>query len=378
MPEPRNSAERGPLRVGVAGVGNVGAAHAREFGSGGMRGALLAAIADPRPANRAAFPGVQSFASGSELIASGAIDAIVISTPHYSHAPLAIQALAAGLHVLVEKPLAVHKAECLQMLAAYERRPNAHQVFAEMLSFRVDPAFLHLRGLLQSGALGALRRILWVSTHWFRSAAYFKESDWRGTWRGEGGGVLLNQCPHQLDLWQWLFGMPQRVQAFCGFGRFHEIEVEDQVTAYFAYESGLDGVFIASTGEAPGTNRLEINGELGKVVLDSQGLSFVRNLQASSAYIANNPGRNLAPPTESQTFAFPALQNPRRVVLENFVATILEGDSLIAPAPEGLASVELANAMIYSGISGKAVPLPLDPALYAAELERLVRTSSER
>jgi predicted dehydrogenase len=247
-----------------------------------------------------------------------------------------------------------------------------------MLSFRIDPAFLHLRALLASGALGTLRRILWVSTHWFRSDAYFKDSDWRGTWRGEGGGVLLNQCPHQLDLWQWLFGMPQRVQAFCGFGRFHEIEVEDQVTAYLAYEGGLNGVFIASTGEAPGTNRLEINGDLGKVVLDAHGLAFTRNAQAAPAYIAENPGRNALPPTTSELFTFPVLENPRRIVLSNFVATILEGEALIAPAYEGMASVELANAMIYSGITGQGVSLPLDPALYAIELARLVQGSPAR
>jgi len=378
VPQLRNSTEHGPLRVGVVGVGNVGAAHARELAADRVPGATLAAVADTKPSALAAFPQAQGFASGAALIASGAIDALLIATPHYAHTPLAIQALDAGLHVLVEKPLAVHKADCLAMIAAYERRPNRHQVFAEMLSFRIDPAFLHLRALLEAGALGRLRRILWLSTHWFRSDAYFKDSDWRGTWEGEGGGVLLNQCPHQLDLWQWLFGMPQRVHAFCGFGRFHEIEVEDQVTAYLAYEDGSNGVFIASTGEAPGTNRLEINGDLGKVVLDADGLGFTRNEAPSPAYIAANPGRNALPPTTLERFTFPALENPRRVVLANFVATILEGEALIAPATEGMASVELANAMIYSGITGAAVTLPLDPALYATELARLVQGSRAR
>jgi predicted dehydrogenase len=378
VPEHRNSIEHGPLRVGVAGVGNVGAAHARELAAGRVPGAALAAVADTNPSALAAFPEARCFASGAQLIASGAIEALIIATPHYAHTPLAIQALGAGLHVLVEKPLAVHKADCLQMIAAYERRPNPRQVFAEMLSFRIDPAFLHLRALLGSGALGRLRRILWVSTHWFRSDAYFKDSDWRGTWRGEGGGVLLNQCPHQLDLWQWLFGMPQHVHAFCGFGRFHQIEVEDQVTAYLAHEDGLNGVFIASTGEAPGTNRLEINGDLGKLVLDAHGLGFTRNAAAAPAYIVENPGRNAQPQTTHELFTFPPLENPRRVILANFAATILEGEALIAPASEGMASVELANAMIYSGITGQAVTLPLDPALYATELARLVQTSPAR
>ena len=373
MTEHRNGTEHRPLRVGIAGVGNVGAAHAREFAAGRVPGATLSAVADPQPSALAAFPEARRFASGAELITAGVIDALVIATPHYAHTPLAVQALDAGLHVLVEKPLAVHKADCLKMIAAFERRPDPARVFAEMLSFRIDPAFLQLRALLGAGALGRLRRILWVSTHWFRSDAYFQDSDWRGTWRGEGGGVLLNQCPHQLDLWQWLFGMPRRVHAFCGFGRFHPIEVEDQVTAYLAHEDGLNGVFIASTGEAPGVNRLEISGDLGKVVLDAHGLELTRNAEPAPAYIARNPGRNAQPPTTTEVFTFPALENPRRVVLANFVATILEGESLIAPACDGMASVELANAMIYSGIIGKGVALPLDPALYAEQLEQLVQ-----
>ena len=380
MPALRNSPEHGPLRVGVVGLGNVGGAHARELLAGRVPGAALAAVADSKPSALAAFPTLPGFASGAELIASGAIDALIIATPHYSHTPLAVSALAAGLHVLVEKPLAVHKADGLKMIEAYEQRPRPSQVFAEMLSLRIDPAFLQLRALLQAGALGRLRRILWLSTHWFRSDAYFTGSDWRGTWRGEGGGVLLNQCPHQLDIWQWLWGMPARVQAFCGFGRFHAIEVEDQVTAYLDYEDGLNGVFIASTGEAPGTNRLEINGDLGKIVLDARAstLTLTRNAVPAPAFIADNPGRNAAPETTSELLTFQALDNPRLVVLSNFAAAILQGDALIAPAAEGLGSVELANAMIYSAISGQMLTLPLDPALYANALASWIAGAARR
>ncbi len=362
----------GPLRLGVIGVGNVGAAHARELAAGRVTGSVLAGIADPNGLALGQFPNVPSFVSGAELIASGAIDAVVISTPHYAHTPLAIEALRAGLHVLCEKPLAVHKADCLKMIAAYEQRPRPQQVFAEMLSQRIDPAFLELRGLLRAGALGALQRITWLSTHWFRSDAYYRESNWRGTWRGEGGGVLLNQCPHQLDLWQWLFGMPQRVHAFCDFGRFHEIEVEDQVTAHLSYDDGPSGLFVASTGEAPGTNRLEVSGDLGKVVIDARGLELTRNERSSLAFLRENRERNAKPATTSESRSFPTLDNPRLRVLQNFSAAILGSEDLIAPASEGMASVELANAMIYSEITKKTVELPLDPALYAAELERLV------
>ena len=360
------------VRVGVVGVGQVGTVHAREIALGTVRGATLAAVCDTSPAALAAFPAVPSFSSGEQLIASGAIEALLIATPHYDHTPLAIAALDAGLHVLVEKPLAVHKADCLKMIAAYERRPNPRQVFAEMLSQRVEPRFLALRKLIASGELGALRRVNWIVTDWFRSDAYYRSSSWRATWRGEGGGVLLNQAPHSLDAWQWLFGMPARVHAFCGFGRSHAIEVEDQVTAYLEYEDGMNGVFVTSTGETPGSNRLEVTGDLGRVVLEGSSLRFDRNAASTSEFIRHGAARNARPAWQTESESLSPSDNPRRAVMQNFVAAILEGEDLIAPASEGMASVELANAMIYSSVTGRTVELPLDPALYAAELARLI------
>ena len=367
-----SAAELESVRVGVVGVGHVGTAHAREISTGRVRGATLAALCDTNPAALAAFPGLPGFSTAERLIASGAIDALLIATPHYDHTPLAVAALAAGLHVLVEKPLAVHKADCLAMLAAYERRPDPRQVFAEMLSQRVDPRFLELRELISSGKLGALRRINWVVTDWFRTDAYYRSSSWRATWRGEGGGVLLNQAPHNLDAWQWLFGMPARVRAFCGFGRFHPIEVEDQVTAYLEYEDGLNGVFVTSTGEAPGSNRLEVAGDLGQVVMEGGTLRITRNAGSTAEFIRHSSDRNARPLVTTESASFQPVDNPRRVVIQNFIAAILKGENLIAPASEGMASVELANAMIYSSIAGQTVDLPLDPALYATELARLV------
>ena len=363
------------LRIAVVGVGNVGAVHARELLLGKVSRATLSAVCDPIPAMRARFPDVPGFSNHTELLASGAADAVLVATPHYDHTPIAIDALAAGVHVLVEKPLAVHKADCLRMIAAYDRRPSPAQVFAEMFSQRIDPRFIKLRELIRGGELGRLRRINWITTDWFRTAAYYRSSAWRATWGGEGGGILLNQCPHSLDSWQWLFGMPARVRAFCGFGRFHEIEVEDQVTAYLEYEDGTNGVFVASTGEAPGTNRLEVVGDLGKVVMGSRGLKFWRNSASVRSFIEREPSGNTAPPFVVEDFELVALASPRTTVIQNFTSAILEGDELIAPASEGLASVELANAMILSTITGQTVSLPLDPALYAAELARLVKAS---
>ena len=361
------------LQVAVVGVGNVGSSHARALASGDVRGARLAAVCDPSADARARFAQVPGFSNQTELLAAGLVDAVLIATPHYDHTPLAVQALAAGLHVLVEKPLAVHQADAMRMLGAYEQRPNPRQQFAEMLVLRTDPRFLRLRALIQSGELGVLRRIHWTITDCLRTDAYYRSSAWRATWRGEGGGVLLNQCPHSLDLWQWLFGMPRRVHAFCGFGRMHPISVEDQVTAYLEYETGTNGVFVASTGEAPGRNRLEVVGDLATVVVERHGLSITRNATSTLELLRSGPARlpTASPATEEVALAHGS--SPLTGMIQNFVNAILEGEALVAPAAEGIFSVELANAMIFSGITRNTVELPLDPAVYAAELRRLIR-----
>ncbi len=185
--------------------------------------------------------------------------------------------------------------------------------------------------------------------------------------------MLLNQCPHSLDLWQWLFGMPARVHAFCGFGRMHEIAVEDQVTAYLEYDCGTNGVFVASTGEAPGSNRLEVVGDLGSVVVEREGLKVTRNASSTLELLRTGPARVLPASVATEDIPLSHGPSPLTGMIQNFVNAILEGDELIAPASEGLAGVELANAMIYSGITQKTVELPLDPALYAAELARLIQ-----
>ena len=363
------------VRIAVVGVGSMGAVHAKELALANIPRATLAAVCDTDPEALARFPDVPRFADTRALYASGLADAVLIATPHYDHTPLAIEALAAGVHVLTEKPLAVHKADCLRMLAAYEARPQASQIFAEMFNQRTDPRFLKLRALIQDGELGTLRRMNWIITDWFRTEAYYRSGGWRATWRGEGGGALLNQCPHQLDLWQWLFGMPARVHAFCGFGRFHDIEVEDQVTAYLEYENGASGVFVTTTAEAPGTNRLEVVGDLGKVVLTSAGLELTRNQASMMDFVKNSPDRYTRPASSTVNIELGPGDRQHNAIMTNFVNAILDGEALIAPAVEGIASVELSNAMIYSGLSKQTVELPLDSALYAAALERLVQTS---
>ncbi len=271
------------VRMGVIGVGTMGRFHLTKLAD--IRNVAVTAVCDSdqaRADQAAAAYTCRAFRDHRDLLQAGLCNAVLIATPHYSHTTIGIDALKAGLHVLVEKPISVHKADCERLLAAHTKR---RQVFAAMFNQRTDPRYQRLRKLILDGELGKLERITWVITDWFRTNAYYGSSEWRATWAGEGGGVLLNQCPHNLDLWQWMFGMPQRVRAFCKLGHKHDIEVEDEVTAYLEYDSGCSGVFIASTGEAPGTNRLEVAGERGKVVIEGNSLRFTRNEVSSTPFL---------------------------------------------------------------------------------------------
>jgi len=361
------------VRVGVIGIGGMGGAHAQHILHGKIPGAELTAVADIAPDLAKKYPDQKAFTSGEDMIRSGTVDAILIATPHYSHTPLGIAGLQQGLHVLVEKPISVHKADCEKLIAA---RRDTKQVFAAMFNQRTDPTYKKIRHLITSGELGTVRRINWIVTNWFRSDAYYGSGGWRATWAGEGGGVLLNQCPHNLDLWQWLFGMPKRIRAFCAFGKYHPIEVEDDVTAYFEYANGATGAFITSTGEAPGTNRLEIAAEQGKVVLENGHLHFTRNEIPTSEFCRTTKERFSAPPTWDISIPVSGGGGQHVEIMQNFIDAILKGTPLIAPAEEGLHSVELANAMLFSSVSEKTIELPLDSAAYAAWLYKVSQPKS--
>jgi predicted dehydrogenase len=232
--------------------------------------------------------------------------------------------------------------------------------------------------LIRNGDVGDLIRITWIITNWFRTDAYYASGSWRATWAGEGGGVLLNQCPHQLDLWQWLFGMPARVQAVCAFGKHHRIEVEDEVTAYLEYANGATGVFITSTGEAPGTNRLEIAGDMGKVVVEGGKIQFTRNEVSARQFCRTSPALFAQPAVWDIDIPVSGSGGQHAEIIQNFVDAILDGEPLLAPAREGIHSVELANAMLYSSLTGKPVELPLDGRAFERTLRKLIRDAGRR
>ena len=311
---------------------------------------------------------MQGFTDVDAFLASQAFDLVIIATPHYFHTTQGVAALEAGYHVLVEKPISVHKQDCEKLIAAHTDKTK---IFAAMFNQRTDPAFLKLRDLIQGGELGELRRVNWIITNWFRTESYYQSSAWRATWKGEGGGVLLNQCPHQIDLLQWMCGMPTTIRAQAAIGKYHDIEVEDDVTAFFEWPNGATGVFITSTGEAPGTNRLEIVGERGRVVLENDQLTFTRNESAMTEYGATAEGGFDQPDTWNIEIPLSGKGSQHQGIMQNVVNAIRSGEELISPAAEGIHSVELANTMLYAGLTGETVTLPLDSATYATFLQKL-------
>jgi predicted dehydrogenase len=361
------------VRIGIVGLGNIGQHHLGYLSANKVSRAELVAVADAVPAKLEQYKAFKTFTDPEELFRSGLVDAVIIATPHFQHTTLGIAALKAGLHVMVEKPISAHKADAERLLAAHQQHPNL--VFAGMFQLRAHPRYLKLRQLLEQGQLGRLVRMSWIMTDWFRTEAYYASGGWRATWKGEGGGVLLNQCLHNLDVLQWLLGMPARVRGFCQLGRFHQIEVEDNVSAYLEYPDGATGTFVSSTGEAPGTNRFELVGTKGKLLLEADRLSFTRN-EVDMLEFSRTARLGFAKPEVwNIEIPFGTCANPHAVLMQNFVNAILEGEPLIAPGAEGIHSVELANVMLYSSLLGQTVELPLDSSAYETQLNQLIAGS---
>ena len=365
------------IRLGLIGLGNMGTAHAENILGGKCPEIEITAAADRRASRRdwAAehLPGAALFPEGEELIASGRCDAVLIAVPHYQHPPLAISAFRHGLHVMCEKPAGVYTLQVREMIAEADRHPEL--AFGMMFNQRTNCVYRKLKEMIDGGELGRIQRMSWLITDWYRTQFYYDSGSWRATWAGEGGGVLLNQCPHQLDLLQWLFGLPVKVQAHCHTGKWHDIEVEDDVTAYLEFESGATGVFVTSTGDAPGTNRLEADGTRGKAVIEDDVLTFRRNAEDSLTWSRSCPEGFRKPESEPVPVETDG-QNPQHpAVLNAFAAHILRGEPLVADGREGLRGLTLSNAMHLSSWLGMEVAVPFDEERFLALLNERRKTS---
>ncbi len=366
------------VKIGVIGVGNMGSSHCKTLAEDLVNHAELVAVADKREERRQwakekLSSVVQIFQDEEELFAAKCCDAVIIAVPHYQHPEITIKALKRGFHVLCEKPAGVYTKQVREMNEAADQ---SDKIFALMFNQRTDFRYRKMHELVQSGELGEIKRVNWIITDWYRTQIYYDSGDWRGTWNGEGGGVLLNQCPHQLDLLQWICGMPSKVKAYCHEGKWHNVEVEDDVTAYLEYPNGATGVFVTSTGEAPGTNRFEIDLTKGQLICENGTLTCYRMederafMYSSMEGFAKPAGGIFVPEMDGES-----LQHTG--VMQAFVDCILTGSPLIADGREGIYGLTLSNMMHLSSWTGKEICLPLDEELFLQELNKK-RASSKR
>ena len=368
------------VRLGIIGIGNMGTGHLKNILEGKVPEMEVTAVADRQEVRRVwakeKLPeSVAVFEEGKNLIAAGVCDAVLIAVPHYQHPELTIDAMNHGLHVMCEKPAGVYTKQVREMNEAAKK---SDRIFAMMFNQRTNCIYRKMHELVTGGELGAIKRVNWIVTDWYRTQSYYDSGSWRATWEGEGGGVLLNQCPHNMDLLQWICGMPSKVQAFCHNGKWHDIEVEDDVTAYMEYPNGATGVFVTTTADAPGTNRFEITLEMGKLVCENNKLLLHKLAENERTFCKTAKGGFDTPEctvTEVDTDG----ENEQHVgVLKAFAGKILHGTPLIAEGMEGINGLTLSNAMHLSSWLKREVEIPFDEDLFLEELNKRRRESRKK
>ncbi len=366
------------VRIAVIGIGNMGSYHASQLAKSAVPGGKLAAVCDIDPkrlqwAKEHLGEDVRLFENVDLLFDAGGVDGVIIATPHYQHPVIAIKAFARGLHVLSEKPAGVYTKQVLEMNHA---AAESGKVFGIMYNQRTHPVFQKLKEMVESGELGQLKRTNWIITSWYRPQSYYNSGGWRATWGGEGGGVLLNQCPHNLDLWQWTCGMPKRVRAFMSFGKYHNIEVEDDVTAYVEYENGATGIFVTSTADTPGTNRFEILGDKGKIVIEDGKLNFWRLRVPERQFNSEFTGGFGEPECWKCDIPTNGVETAHNGIMSNWVDAILNGSPLLAPGIEGVNGLQISNAMHLSAWTDSWADIPVDGELFYKKLQEQIQAST--
>lgn len=370
------------LKIAVIGAGNIGSFHISYLDEGKVTGCQLVAICDTNPAKLARSQEKYGekygyYETDEAVFADTEIDAVIVATPHYDHPVLAIEAMNAGKHVLIEKPAGVYTKKVREMNEVAESHPEL--TFGLVYNQRMNPFYQKVRQLVQDGTIGEIRRTNWIITTWYRPQSYYNSGGWRATWKGEGGGVLLNQDPHQIDLWQWICGMPTRVHSFAYFGKHRDIEVEDEVTAFVEYENGATGVFVTSVSEVAGTNRFEIIGSKGKIVIENNELKMWQSVVDETVFNDTWDGGFGEPEVwQIEVPMDPFKEDGHMKVTQNFVNHILHDEELLAPGTDGIKGLSISNAMHLSTWLGEWVTLPLDETLYYEELQKRVAASKEK
>ena len=342
------------IKFAIIGVGNMGTAHAKNLLEGKVENGELACLCDisaeRREALKELFPNVPLFASVDEVIESGLADALMVSVPHYDHVKTAVKGFEAGLNVLVEKPAAVYTNDVLYM---NEVAKKSGKTFGLMFNQRTSPAYTKLREMIKSGDLGRIKRVQWTITNWYRSTSYHNSGAWRSTWATEGGGALINQNPHQLDLMQWIFGMPSRIMSHVYFGKYRDLEVEDEATLFWEYDDGMTVTYITSTAEAPGTNRLEVACDMGRIIVENNKIIFDKLEMPEPEFDRTWTKGFGAPKCETVYPEVTGDAGPQHVgIFNNFTSAVLHGTPLLAPGIEGINGLTISNAMHYSTWKG--------------------------
>lgn len=369
-----------PVRFGIIGMGNMGTSHAKSFLAGKVRGMRITAVADIIPEKllwaKENLPWAKAYSSAEELIGSGEVDALIICTPHYSHPELVIKALSKGIHVVSEKPAGVYTRQVREMNEFAEKQDKT---FAMMFNQRTNCVYRKIKEIVDSKEYGEIRRVNWIITDWYRTQAYYNSGGWRATWVGEGGGVLLNQSPHQLDLWQWICGMPTKVRAFCHEGKWHDVEIEDDVTIYAEYENGATGVFVTSTGDFPGSNRLEITMDRARLVCEKGEKITLFELEESlSKNIAGCENGFATIPCKEIEVETDGINDQHPGVLNAFSDHILYGTPLVAKGTEGINGLMISNAAHLSSWTNETVTLPIDEDKFYTLLMEKVASSKAK
>lgn len=369
------------IRIALIGFGSMGRNYAAMIGQNMVPGMVLTGVCCRDSAGqkllREQFANVMIYESTDEMVLHEAdFDAVLIVTPHITHIPIAMQMAKMGKHILLDKPAGIYAGEVRELAELCRNRGLA---FGMIFNNRMLPVFRRTKQLLDNGALGTLHRAVWVCNSWYRSPAYHRSAAWRSSWNGECGGLMTNQNPHYMDMWQWFFGMPDRVYADIGFGRYNDFLVDDAVDIQFSYDSGFHGTFVSATGEAPGVNRLEIWGSKGKLTLeDNQKLTFDANQLSTEEFGKINQEMFASIPHETKKIPLESIANPYLEIFENFVRHISEGELLYADGWDGLRTTQLINAIYVSGWEQQRVPVPVEEERFCRGLKHCQESEKNR
>ena len=373
------------VRLGIIGIGAQGGYYAGFLHSGKVKNMVIGAICDIDPAKKEMvaekYPGTPFFSDYIEMMESGLVDAVVTCVPHYLHPEMGINALKRNLHALVEKPAGVYTSQVKELNAFAATKPEL--TFGIMFNQRMNPLYQKLKELIDNGEIGQIRRTNWIITTWWRPQGYYDQSAWRATWGGEGGGVLVNQAPHQLDLLQWICGIPTKVYSNVKYGYQRNIAVEDEVTAVLDYGNGATGVFVTCTHDVLGTDRFEILGDKGKIVVDDSKKITIKRLKTPESVMSSTMsmedmmklfmGGGVSDISTTEEIEFTSVWGAQHIgVMENFAANIIDGTPLLAPGSDGINGVRLANAIHLSSWLGKEVDMDFDESLFLTELNKRV------